>query len=518
MKVQKKSRIPWKYVLALVKPSGSPTLNSNSNIPATLDLTQSLEHFQQTIALALALGDVSKWDGRELCSREQQIRQAALILAGQCTALLLHNLAESSEAQTTAAKQTQGWRSPTSTGDGKRRVQVLTLGNVVVSLWLPYVVERSKNPSPNQGGKRRKSQGQGFYPFLRWLSMEEHLTPLVWSTLAQYGMLSSSFAAARDTLKAWGIAVSLKRLERLTYRFGQLGLFRRQERVNQLQYGTLPVTPVFKEQRVVISVDGGRTRIRRPKKGKPRQTTNRHGYYRDWQEPKLLTIYAVDEQGKRVNTAEIPLTNDGTFGLVEPFMQLLEMHLVRLGIHQAKQVLLLADGADWIWLRIPTLLKRLGCPAESILELLDFYHATEHLQQVALSAFTDTTTSQTWFKKARSDLKHGRVSDLLNRMQALVKEVSGERKNLIAGQVAYFSKFEQLSRLKYSQVAAMKLPIGSGAVESLIRQVVNLRLKGTGKFWLLENAEIMLHARCQWAAGAWSSFCDSILTAYLYPV
>lgn len=198
-------------------------------------------------------------------------------------------------------------------------------------------------------------------------------------------------------------------------------------------------------------------------------------------------------------------------------MQLLQMHLVRLGIHQAKQVLLLADGADWIWLRLPTLLKRLGCPAESILELLDFYYATEHLGQFSEAAFSDTTKSQIWFKQAKSDLKRGRVSDLLKQMQTLVKQASGERKNLMAKQVAYLSKFEQLSRLKYSQVAAMKLPIGSGAIESLIRQVVNLRLKGTGKFWLLENAEIMLHARCQWAAGAWSTFCDSILTACLYP-
>ena len=54
--------------------------------------------------------------------------------------------------------------------------------------------------------------------------MDEHITPLVWSTIAQYGILSASFAAARDILKAWGIAVSLKRLERLTYRFGHLGL------------------------------------------------------------------------------------------------------------------------------------------------------------------------------------------------------------------------------------------------------------------------------------------------------
>ncbi len=113
-------------------------------------------------------------------------------------------------------------------------------------------------------------------------------------------------------------------------------------------------------------MDGGRTRIRYAKKGKRRPKTNRHGYVGEWQEPKLLTIYVVDEQGKRLNTAELSVTNDGTFSDVEPFMELLEMHLVRLGINHAKQVLLVADGAEWIWLRIPPLLQHLGCQYGSV--------------------------------------------------------------------------------------------------------------------------------------------------------
>ncbi len=64
--------------------------------------------------------------------------------------LVVHTLAQSSVAQATAAKLTQGWRSPTTTGDGKRRVKILTLGNVVVSLWLPYVVERPSGSVTNR--------------------------------------------------------------------------------------------------------------------------------------------------------------------------------------------------------------------------------------------------------------------------------------------------------------------------------------------------------------------------------
>ncbi len=116
-------------------------------------------------------------------------------------------------------------------------------------------------------------------------------------------------------------------------------------------------------------------------------------------------------------------------------------------------------------------------------------------------------------------MKRGRIGDLIDRMQALVQQSSGDNKKTLAGQLAYFTTGQLKGRLNYSQVAAVKLPLGSGAIESLIRQVVNLRLKGTGKFWLFNHAEIMLHARCQWAAGtwAWTNFCDSILTAMLYP-
>lgn len=146
-----------------------------------------------------------------------------------------------------------------------------------------------------------------------------------------------------------------------------------------------------------------------------------------------------------------------------------------------------------------------------------FYHATEHLHTFAEAAFTQLSQQQAWFKQARSTLKRGETSNLLAQMQALSQKICGERCSTTISEIQYFTKFHQQGRLNYSQVAAMKMPIGSGAIESLIRQVVNQRLKGNGKSWLQGNAEAILHARCQWAARTWSTFCDSILTARLYP-
>ena len=57
--------------------------------------------------------------------------------------------------------------------------------------------------------------------------------------------------------------------------------------------------------------------------------------------------------------------------------------------------------------------------------------------------------------------------------------------------------------MRYQQVARWQLPIGSGAMESSIRRVVNLRLKGAGIYWLEESANEMLMLRCYYKAGRW---------------
>jgi hypothetical protein len=106
---------------------------------------------------------------------------------------------------------------------GYRKRQILTVENVLVTLKLPYMV-RMKSTATT----KNKIPTQGFCPLLKWLGMSSGLTPLVWSTVAQYGAITSSFEAACTTLTGWGINLSLKRIERLTYKFGQIGINLRQ--------------------------------------------------------------------------------------------------------------------------------------------------------------------------------------------------------------------------------------------------------------------------------------------------
>jgi hypothetical protein len=102
-------------------------------------------------------------------------------------------------------------------------------------------------------------------------------------------------------------------------------------------------------------------------------------------------------------------------------------------------------------------------------------------------------------------------------MDEFIIAASGERSKTMVTQRDYLLRAYREGRLNYAFIFEKKLPIGSGAIESLIRQVVNLRMKGNSKFWLKDNAEIMLHLRCQWIAGSWDNFCNSILTSFINP-
>ena len=478
---------------------------------ANFNLKQSLEDFQVSITELLKLNNVNQWDGTIIKDREEKIREAALILAGQCVAILLDTLSKSTEASRTAINQTQGWWRTKTKKNGLKPREILTVGNVIVKLRLPYVVERKTKKK-----YKRKPKGQGFFPFLRWLGMESGVTPYLWSTIAKYGTITTSFETARQILIDWGVKISLKRIQRLTYKFGLEGLSIRQSKIRAVERDLLPTSSSLKDKRVIISVDGGRTRVRIYEPKKPNPQTKRKKYKGEWIEPKLLTIYTVDEKGKKIKNGEVPLVNDGTYGDYKEFLKILEMYLLSLGIKGAKQILLLADGAEWIWQHIPSLLNRLGCE-ELTYYLIDFYHATEHLQKFATAAFNDEKERIAWFKTARSDLKIGQVDQLIEQMKQLRKASRGSRRKIMTSQIYYFNKPLATGLFNYDKISQLNLPIGSGAVESLIRQAVNLRLKGNGKFWLESNAEIILHARCQWLSGAWSDFTNSILTWRIYP-
>ena len=169
-------------------------------------------------------------------------------------------------------------------------------------------------------------------------------------------------------------------------------------------------------------------------------------------------------------------------------------------IDQAEQVLFVADGATWIWPRVAKLFAALGLSADRAYELVDFYHAVEHLSKVAgLRKSWSTKQRRRWVKRHRRLLLKGEVNRVV---EAVCEICRGRHSKAIRTERDYFIK--NAARMAYAKLKELKLPIGSGSVESAIRRVINLRLKGPCLFWYRENAEAMLMLRAYYKAGRWN--------------
>jgi len=183
----------------------------------------------------------------------------------------------------------------------------------------------------------------------------------------------SSFDEVAQVLAERGHALDPKTVRAIAYRLSARG--RAAQRAGRLDWGE-----TVAGRRVVLSTDGGRIRIRRTKRG-PKTAKGRNRYRTDWREPKVLIIYVVDDQGRM--DREFLAVLDGTLAGPEALFRLMESYLRELQITTADRVLFVADGARWIWNRVGPLLRRLGVKPDRIDELVDFYHAVEHLGTIA---------------------------------------------------------------------------------------------------------------------------------------
>jgi hypothetical protein len=228
-------------------------------------------------------------------------------------------------------------------------------------------------------------------------------------------------------------------------------------------------------RRVVIRRDGGRLRLREPQRG-PKTTKGRQRYTGAWREPKGRSIYHIDAEGKRA--ASFAPVIDATRQGPDAVFALLRTYLQRLAITQADQVLLIAEGAPWIWKRVPLLGQALGLTAAQGHALLDFYHAAHRLGQVAARRTDWSATARTrWRTQQRRLLWRGEVEQGMAAVRDLCR---GRHKKAIRKH--HDSYIKNQNRMVYAQLLAMKLPIGSGAIERTVRRVVNRRLKGPSLF------------------------------------
>jgi hypothetical protein len=315
----------------------------------------------------------------------------------------------------------------------------------------------------------------------------DRCTPLLSSQISILAAMLSSFEEVSQVFKDKAMNIGINTIRRIAQRFAS-----RAKLAQQME--TIAQSDCLDQRRVVVSSDGGRLRIRKDKRG-PRTKKGRRRYHTGWKEPKLIMIYAVDHQGK-IDRRFIPVI-EGTLKGPDAAFGLLRYHLQQLSIHTAEQILFVADGARWIWNRISELINGLGLTGTRVYELVDFYHAVEHLTKVAdFKKNWKPSDKKRWIKKHRRLLLKGQTDKVIAAIKTLCR---GRNSRDIAVERNYFIRNQH--RMNYKMIADLKLPIGSGAMESAIRRVVNLRLKGASIYWLAETAEAMLMLRSYYKAG-----------------
>jgi hypothetical protein len=248
---------------------------------------------------------------------------------------------------------------------------------------------------------------------------------------------------------------------------------------------------------LVISVDGGRLRIRQNKPG-ALTPKGRRRYRTDWREPLLLHIYALDPNG-RLDRSFRPLI-DGTLGGVDALFRLLRLYLPLLTSLQPHRILLIADGAPWIWKRFASLVEDGLLGSARIIQLIDFYHAVQHLAAFAEAcSHYDRARRTRWRNQARRLLRAGKINSVLADMDRII--AAHPRIAVLRTERNYLRRNRY--RFSYAWARRLRLPIGSGPMESALRRVINLRLKGAGIFWHEENAEAMILIRSFYKAHRW---------------
>ncbi len=388
---------------------------------------------------------------------------------------------------------------------GVRSTLVRFLGGVVLSLSTPYLSQDLRGrPGPTRGVGRRGKTGSGRYPALEALGVMCRTTPALASEVARQSVRTASFVEAQQALGERGIDVTKETVRAISVKVGREAIRQRDARVAAAANGET-FSEEFVGERVVISADGGRLRVREGGKF-GRKGKSRHRRFRTpWREPKLISAYLVDKKGKKKRKAT-PLY-DGTLEDADAAFTILAAELKLRGAAKAKTLVLVADGARWIWDRADELARFLGLDPSRIVKVADFYHAVEHLTAVAelRAGWTDVQRKK-WVRRQRRRLKDGKVDDVIDEVRGFCV---GRNAKKLTTELNYFVERRQLMR--YADFRARGIPLGSGGVESAIRRVVNLRLKGPSIFWRGPNAERMLHLRSYLKAGRWDELVRRVM-------
>lgn len=326
--------------------------------------------------------------------------------------------------------------------------------------------------------------GKGCAPLDCSLGLDKADTTLAVRDLVAFFVQDTGFVGTTEALrKSRGLDLSASTVERIAVSVGTKLRSAQEADAALHKADRLPDQRTACPRRLYIGADGVMAPMRDEwkKNGSLGKLNCRFG------ECKTGVVYEtyVDKQtgrDSRVSTRSyIATTKD-----VEAFEPLLGLLAHRAGHHAAKEVVLLGDGAIWIWYMFARLFP-------GAIQILDFFHACDHLSLVAEAMFgKGTDAGKKWQKERQAELKGNYVSLVIAAITAWMPSTdTGEE--VKRTQTKYFT--ENAERMRYKTYVEKGYHIGSGVVESTCKHVVTQRVDQAGMHWRTGTADAIIALR-----------------------
>lgn len=308
--------------------------------------------------------------------------------------------------------------------------------------------------------------------------MSGGLTPNLQASLTRLGSWMPFERAVEMMADLLRVRVSEPTVRRRTEGWGTAYVAVQEKEVEQIEQD-LPAAPAG-PTKMLLSVDGAMV----PLVGG------------EWAEVKTLVLGVIGESVWErdewaVHSSELSyfsrLMEAELFGRAA----LVETH--RRGLESAVQVVAVTDGAEWEQ-------GFIDYQREDAARVLDFPHAAEHVAAIGATVWgPETAATKEWLGQQLHTLKHEGPVDVLSELRTLIQDHPEHPK--LCEPLAYLEKRE--AHMQYPSYVAQGWPIGSGAVESGNKVVVEARLKGAGMHWARAHVNPMVALRCALCSDRW---------------
>ncbi len=306
---------------------------------------------------------------------------------------------------------------------------------------------------------------------------------------------AAPFAAAADLLaELAGIQLNTKRIERCAEADGAAAAERIQAESTALARRRISVLPpAVVPDKLYIAIDGtGVPMVPAAVAGRAGKAPDGRARTREVKLACLFTQTTIDEAGRPVRDPD-STSYLGSFAPADQFATLVHAEARRRGADHIRQLVVLGDGAPWIW-NLATAILPEATP------IVDLYHAREHLHALA-AGLTGALGDEhpDWLAARLADLNNGDIETLVTETARLHPHLPDDTTRATAKALTYFQT--NAHRMRYAYFREHGMFVGSGVVEAGCKAIVGQRLKLSGMSWNTPGATGILTLRCQQASG-----------------